>query len=100
VALQVLAALVQKGKPASEVLNLFTPLPQILKNIKLDRSFLDRPEAEKLFETARQTLGEEGRLVVRASGTEALIRIMAEGTDRGETEQVVDKIITGLQTLA
>lgn len=100
VALQVLAALVQKGKPASEVLNLFTPLPQVLKSIKLDRSVLAVNEARNVFETARQTLGEGGRLVVRASGTENLIRIMAEGERQKETEQVVENVVAGLQALA
>jgi len=100
VALQVLTVLALKGKPASEVLNLFTPLPQILKSIKLDRTLLALPAAEDIFEAARKILGEKGRLVVRASGTENLIRIMAEGEDKKGTEHVVDEVISGLRELA
>lgn len=91
-ALQVLAVLSMKEKPASQVLNLFTPFPQILKNVKLSPTLLKEPDIEKTFDAARQKLGEKGRLVVRPSGTEPLIRIMAEGEDRQTTEDVVDSV--------
>lgn len=100
VALQVLAFLSTKGKPASQVLNLFTPFPQILKNVNLSPSLLKEPEIEKVFAEGRQKLGGKGRLVVRPSGTETLIRIMAEGEDRQTTEEVVDSIIEALIALS
>ena len=99
-ALQVLAVLSTKGKPASQVLNLFTPFPQILKNIKLSPSLLKEPEIAITCDEARQRLGEKGRLVVRASGTEPLIRIMAEGEERQITEEVVDSVIEALVSLS
>lgn len=95
-ALQVLAVLSTKGKSASQVLNLFAPFPQILKNVKLSPSLLKEFGVEKTFDAARQRLGEKGRLVVRPSGTEPLIRIMAEGENRQTTEDVVDSVIEDL----
>jgi len=99
-ALQVLTVLSLKAKPASEVLNLFTPLPQVLKNIKLSPSLLKLPEIEQVFEESRQKLGKNGRLVVRPSGTEPLIRIMAEGEDKNITEEIVDSILMALTSLS
>lgn len=99
-ALQVLTVLSIKGKRASEVLNLFTPFPQILKNVRLSPSILQMDEIEKIFNEARQKLGKNGRLIVRPSGTEPLIRIMAEGENRALTEGIVDSIIMTLTSLA
>lgn len=99
-ALQILAVLATKGKPASQILNLFTPLPQILKNIKASPALLKLPEVEKTIEEAGLRLGKQGRLVVRASGTEPLIRIMAEGEDKDTTEAVVDSVIAALASVA
>lgn len=99
-ALQVLTVLSVKGKPASEILNLFTPFPQILKNVRCSPALLQTPESEAAFEDARQKLGPKGRLVVRPSGTEPLIRIMAEGEDKAITEEVVNHIIVILTSLA
>lgn len=100
VALQVLTVLALKARPASEVLNLFTPLPQILKSVKLTPSVLKMPGVEEIFDEARQRLGKDGRLIVRPSGTEPLIRIMAEGEDKEITEKIVDTIIADLTSLA
>ncbi len=99
-ALQVLTALVHKQKPASQVMKLFTPLPQILKNIKLRPSFLKLPEAEVIFENARKKLGKNGRLMVRPSGTEPLIRIMAEGEGEKSVKEIVDSIANDLISLS
>jgi len=95
-ALQVLAILVLKQKPASQVLRLFTPFPQILKNVKLEASLLKSPDTQKIIEKFRKQLGESGRLVVRASGTESLIRIMAEGKDEKLTHEIVNQIAEAL----
>ncbi|MBP9693059.1 MAG: phosphoglucosamine mutase [Alphaproteobacteria bacterium] len=99
-ALQVLTVLTSKQKPASQVLKLFTSFPQILKNIRLSPSLLKLPDVERIFEEARLTLGKNGRLVVRASGTEPLLRIMAEGEDRKQTEDVVNHIKDALTRLS
>jgi phosphoglucosamine mutase len=82
------------------VLKLFTSFPQILKNVRLSPSLLKLPEVENVFEEARLKLGTNGRLVVRASGTEPLIRIMAEAENLELTEEVVDHISTTLTSLA
>jgi len=99
-ALQVLTVLISSEKPASKVLNLFSPLPQILKNVRLSPSILSLPEIKGLLEESRIKLGESGRLVVRASGTEALIRIMAEGESEKETTEIVDYIANTLISLS
>jgi phosphoglucosamine mutase len=91
-ALQVLTILTQKQKPASELMKLFTPLPQILKNIKFTPSLLQQPEVTEIFEKAKKRLGEKGRLIIRPSGTEPLLRIMAEGEDEALTREIVDHI--------
>ena len=93
-ALQVLAALVESGKPASEALQLFHPVPQLLRNVKLalgtnaDMILAKAPVKSAIADCERQLNG-RGRLVIRKSGTEPLIRIMAEGDDSGEVTAVV-----------
>ena len=81
-------------------MKLFTSFPQILKNIRLSPSLLKLPDVERIFEEARLTLGKNGRLVVRASGTEPLLRIMAEGEDRKQTEDVLNHIKDALTRLS
>ncbi len=92
-ALQVLAELVWQGKAASDVLHLFDPVPQLLKNVRFAGG---QPlEAELVKQAIAEAEGElngKGRLVIRASGTEPLIRVMAEGDDAGQVERVVDQI--------
>ena len=68
----------------------------IVKNVKLSPALLKDAEIEKTLDQARQKLGEKGRLVVRPSGTEPLIRIMAEGEDQRLTEEIVDFVIDAL----
>jgi phosphoglucosamine mutase len=93
-ALQVLAALVESGKPASEALHLFDPVPQLLQNVRLvngtsaDQVLAKGPVKEAIADSERRLNG-RGRLVIRKSGTEPLIRIMAEGDDSGEVKAVV-----------
>lgn len=99
-ALQVLTVIALKQKPASQVLTLFTPFPQVLKNVNLLPSLLQLPEIEQTFKEACQKLGKNGRLVVRPSGTESLIRIMAEGESKREVTEIVDSIITTLIALS
>jgi len=92
-ALQVLAALVQSGRPASEVLHLFDPVPQLLKNVRFSGGKpLEAAAVRSVIADAEAQLAGRGRLVIRASGTEPVIRVMAEGDDAGEVERVVDAI--------
>ncbi len=93
-ALQVLAAIVEKGKKASEVLNVFEPWPQILKNVKIEgkKNPLENAKIKKLIDAAEKDLGKNGRLVIRKSGTEPLIRIMAEGVNKKQIEKISSDI--------
>ena len=91
--LQVLAALVEEQKPASEVLDQFEAVPQLLKNVRFNGGEpLARKNVKEVIAAAEAELGKEGRLVIRKSGTEPLIRVMAEGQDRAAVERIVDQI--------
>ena len=91
-ALQVLAAIRAQDKPASEVCRLFTPLPQILINVKAPGELLDRPAIKEAISKAELALNGTGRLLIRKSGTEPLIRVMAEGDDEKLVKKLVDEI--------
>ena len=103
-ALQVLACIQAAGKPASEVCRKFEPVPQVLKNVRFRGGKpLENSEVQSAIDDGRSRLGNAGRLVIRPSGTEPVIRVMAEGDDRGVVEQVVDDIVSmiaGLKTAA
>jgi phosphoglucosamine mutase len=91
--LQILAALVESGKPASEVLHVFERVPQLLKNVRFGGGQPLEAEAVKAaIASAERELGDRGRLVIRKSGTEPLIRVMAEGDDSAMVERLVDRI--------
>lgn len=96
--LQILAALVTSKKPASELLHLFEPYPQLLKNVRFDSG---DPLAAGSVQTAiaegEAKLGEEGRLLIRKSGTEPLIRVMAEGEDEALIEAVVNEVCKAVE---
>ncbi|MBE7618415.1 phosphoglucosamine mutase [Gluconacetobacter entanii] len=103
-ALQVLAVLVEEGRPASEVCRMFTPYPQLLRNVRFaGRSPLLDPAIAEARRAAEARLGERGRLVLRESGTEPLIRVMVEAEDEQLVRQVVDDMcaaITAVQMMA
>ena len=92
-ALQVLAVLVETGRPASEVCRLFEPLPQRLRNVSFEGDPpLERKGVQDAIAAGEKRLGACGRLLIRPSGTEPLIRIMAEGEDESLVGAVVDDI--------
>ena len=91
-ALQVLAVLVERGRPASEVLHLFDPLPQLLKNVRVDGSALANIRVKAAIAEGEARLNGTGRVLIRKSGTEPLIRVMAEGEDLALVTAVVDDI--------
>ncbi|MDE2411083.1 MAG: phosphoglucosamine mutase [Sphingomonadales bacterium] len=100
-ALQVLAALVKSGKRASELLHLFDPVPQLLKNVRFGGGKpLENDRVKAIIAEAEAQLAGKGRLVIRPSGTEPVIRVMAEGDDAGEVEQVVDTICDAVKEAA
>jgi phosphoglucosamine mutase len=91
--LQVLAAIVEQGKPASDLLHVFEPVPQLLKNVRFGGGApLDTDSVKAAIAGAESELGGRGRLVIRKSGTEPLIRVMAEGDDPIMVERLVDRI--------
>jgi phosphoglucosamine mutase len=92
-ALQVLAELVRSRKRASELLHIFDPVPQLLKNVVYAGGDpLADPDVKAAIADGERALAGRGRLVIRKSGTEPKIRVMAEGDDAGEVERVVDAI--------
>jgi phosphoglucosamine mutase len=92
-ALQVLAAVVETGKPASALLHQFDPLPQLLKNVRFSGGQpLESGSVKAAIADAEARLSGTGRIVIRKSGTEPLIRVMAEGEDEALVEQVVEQI--------
>lgn len=91
--LQVLAAIAKEGKPASAACHLFEPLPQVLKNVRFKQGApLENAKVKKAIEDCRTKLDGKGRILVRKSGTEPLIRIMAEGEDEKAVTMVVNEI--------
>jgi len=92
-ALQVLGVVVQAGRPASEVTRLFDPLPQLLRNVRFNGGQpLEDDQVQAAIRDGETRLGKAGRLVIRKSGTEPLIRVMAEGEDEALVDQVVGAI--------
>lgn len=99
--LQVLAALVKSGKRASELMHLFDPVPQLLKNVRFAGGKpLDDARVKAVIAEAEAQLSGRGRLVIRPSGTEPVIRVMAEGDDAAEVNQVVDAICDAVKEAA
>lgn len=93
-ALQILSCAQKMQRPVSEITKRFTPVPQLLKNARYSGvSPLDNDHVKSAIADAEAQLGNSGRLVIRASGTEPLIRVMAEGDDQGQIEGLVDGLI-------
>ena len=98
-ALQVLSSLVRSGKPASEILHLFDPVPQLLKNVRYSGGTpLEDDGVKAAISAAEAALEGNGRLVIRASGTEPVIRVMAEGDDPARVESVVDSVCEAVRS--
>jgi phosphoglucosamine mutase len=100
-ALQVLAILVGSQRAASEALRLFDPLPQVLKNVHFGGGApLETDLVKTAIADAEARLNGQGRLVIRKSGTEPLIRVMAEAEDAGLVNQVVDQVCQAVREAA
>ncbi len=97
-ALQVLAAIVEERRPASEAVHLFEPLPQLLRNVRFNGVMpLELEPVKRAIREAETLLGGEGRLLIRKSGTEPLIRVMAEGADDGIVGRAVAAVIDAIE---
>ena len=100
-ALQVLAVVKKQNKPVSQVCHRFAALPQVLKNVRYRSGKpLEHSKVRSAIEDAEQRLNGHGRLVIRPSGTEPVIRVMGEGDDKALVEEVVDGIVDALTDIA
>ncbi|WP_088345890.1 MULTISPECIES: phosphoglucosamine mutase [Rhodomicrobium] len=98
-ALQILGVVITSGKPVSEVCKRFEPVPQVLKSVRTNGSRpLENPSVSAIIEKNRLRLGNNGRLLIRPSGTEPVVRVMAEGDDEALVASVVGDIVTALET--
>ena len=97
-ALQVLAVLVAAQKPMSSLARQFEPVPQVLKNVRFSSGKpLENPKVQQAIADGASSLKGSGRVLVRASGTEPLIRVMAEGDDDRQVAKVVDTIVAAVK---
>ena len=97
-ALQVLAVLVAAQKPMSSLARQFEPVPQILKNVRFSSGQpLENAKVQQAIADGASSLKGSGRVLVRASGTEPLIRVMAEGDDDRQVAKVVDTIVAAVK---
>jgi phosphoglucosamine mutase len=100
-ALQLLAVVKRQDRPVSEVCHCFEPLPQILKNVRYRQGQpLTQTPVVSAIAAAKELLGESGRLVIRPSGTEPVIRVMAEGDDRDLVMRAVDDVVEAVTKAA
>lgn len=99
-ALQVLSIIKRRNQKASEALSVFKPLPQLLQNVRFQGGQpLEAGEVKKAIEQAEVTLANDGRLVIRASGTEPVIRVMAEGDDQKLVQSVVNELCQVIESV-
>jgi len=100
-ALQLLAVVKKLGQPVSKVCHRFDPLPQIMKNVRYKSGKpLENAKVRSAIQSGEKRLNGQGRLVIRPSGTEPVIRVMAEGDDKTLVEEVVDNIVEVLTDVA
>jgi phosphoglucosamine mutase len=100
-ALQVLAVLVRLHRPASEAGRIFAPLPQVLRSVRFNGGRpLEDEKVKKIIREGERRLAPGGRLLIRKSGTEPVIRVMAEAEDKGLVGLVVDEIASAIERVA
>ena len=100
-ALQVLAILVDEGGIASQVCNVFKPIPQILRNINLNKKEkINSKSVKEAIKKAEEMLNGHGRILIRNSGTEPLVRVMVEGADSQLIDLVTKNIVSAIEKVA
>jgi len=100
-ALQVLAVIVEEARPVSEVCRVFTPLPQLLRSVRFAGvSPLRHATVSRAIAAAEQLLDGSGRLLIRESGTEPVVRVMAEAEDETLVHRIVDELCAEIAAVA
>ncbi len=100
-ALQALSVIVKSGRPASEVARLFEPVPQLLRNVPVNGGNpLEAKKVKQAVKDGEARLADSGRLLIRPSGTEPLVRVMAEGDDESLIVEIVDSIVDAIEEAA
>jgi phosphoglucosamine mutase len=100
-ALQILAVVKKQSQPVSAICHRFDPLPQVLKNVRYRSGKpLESADVRSAIREGERRLNGQGRLIVRPSGTEPVIRVMGEGDDKALVEEVVDGIVDALSHAA
>ena len=97
-ALQVLAVVASEGRSVSDICNCFEPFPQLLRNVRFKGGDpLEAPAVKAAIKAGEDKFGKYGRLVIRKSGTEPLIRVMGEGENGAQVKTVVDDICAAVE---
>ena len=98
-ALQVLAAMVETGQKASKLGRVFTPIPQMLSNVRFSKGSdpLEAGAVQDAIAAGEKTLGTSGRLLIRKSGTEPLIRVMGEAENHAQLKSVVASVVAAIE---
>ena len=97
-ALQVLAVVVARQRPVSEVCHMFEPVPQVLRNVRFNGGApLEHASVIAAIKDGENKLGDLGRILIRKSGTEPLIRVMAESDDQTLVDAVVSQIVEEIE---
>lgn len=100
-ALQILSILARSGKKASEILSSFNAVPQKLVNLRdMDKAVLSHPDIQAEMQAVTDDLGDEGRILLRPSGTEPLIRVMVEALDEARLDAAMHRLVTALKAAA
>jgi len=100
-ALQILSILARSGKKASDILSSFTVVPQKLVNLRdMDKAVLSHPDIQAEMQAVSEDLGDEGRILLRPSGTEPLIRVMVEALDEARLDAAMHRLVTALKAAA
>lgn len=100
-ALQILSILARSGKKASDILSSFTAVPQKLMNLRdMDKAVLSHPDIQAEMQAVSEDLGDEGRILLRPSGTEPLIRVMVEALDEARLDAAMHRLVTALKAAA
>ena len=100
-ALQILSILARSGKKASDILSSFTAVPQKLVNLRdMDKAILSHPDIQAEMQAVSEDLGDEGRILLRPSGTEPLIRVMVEALDEARLDAAMHRLVTALKAAA